>query len=95
MANLIDPIIIVDNGRIIFQHSMEEISRGIRVDRFEAEPTGDKALYVEKGLGGWFALMEGEDVHGAGVDLELLFNGVIQDPVRIENLVKGGLKNER
>ena len=93
VENLIDPIIIVDGGRIIFQHTLEEIARGVRVERFDREPSGPEILYAEKGIGGWFGLVAGEDTEDAGVDLELLFNGVIQDPAKIDGLIQGGMKN--
>jgi len=90
VENLIDPIIIVDKGKIIFQHTLEEISKGIRVEQFDSEPTGEDILYSEKGIGGWFALVAGEDEEGRGMDLELLFNGVTEDAGRINTLIKGG-----
>lgn len=90
VENLIDPIIIVDEGKIIFQHSLEEISNGIHVEQRDSEPGEGEVLYAEKALGGWFSLVAGADEEGRGIDLELLFNGVIQDADRINALIKGG-----
>ena len=95
VENLIDPIIIVDSGKIIFKHTLEEISRGIRVERFDSEPMGEGILYAEKSIGGWFGLVAEIDREEEGVDLELLFNGVIQDPERIETLIQGGMLDEQ
>ena len=90
VEELIDPIIIVDAGRIIFQSSMEDINSRLKfsIDTKERQDAG--VLYTEKGLGGWAVLEEGPDEQGAAVDLELLFNGVLKDPARIAGIMKGG-----
>jgi len=93
VEELIDPIIIVENGRIIFQNSLEEVNRGLKFSVSSQEKSGDGVLYSEKGLGGWAVLEEGPDEPGAAVDLELLFNGVLKEPERIARLMKGG-RNE-
>ena len=94
VENLIDPIIIVDEGQIIFQHSLEEISRGIHIRQYGAEPRESETLYAEKALGGWFGLSAGADEEGSGIDLELLFNGVIKDAAKINALIAGGTERE-
>ena len=90
VEKLIDPIIILENGKIIFKHSLEEINRALRFSVYESEITGDRILYSEKGLGGWAVMEEGPDDAGGAVDLELLFNGVLQNPGRIGELMKRG-----
>lgn len=94
VENLIDPIIIVEDGKIIFQHSLEAIGRGIHVRQYGGEPREAETLYAEKGLGGWFGLSAGADKEGAGIDLELLFNGVIKDADKINSLIAGGADRE-
>jgi ABC-2 type transport system ATP-binding protein len=92
VEELIDPIIIVENGRIIFQNSVEEINRGLKFSVSSRERVGGEVLYTEKGLGGWAVLEEGEDEPGAAVDLELLFNGVLKEPDRIARIMNQGGK---
>jgi ABC-2 type transport system ATP-binding protein len=94
VENLIDPIIIVEDGKIIFQHSLEAISKGIHIRQYGSEPEGDETLYAEKGLGGWFGLSAGADLEGTGIDLELLFNGVIKDASKINSLIAGGIERD-
>ncbi|MBI9103366.1 MAG: ABC transporter ATP-binding protein [Spirochaetales bacterium] len=89
VEKLIDPIIIVDNGKIIFKHSLEEINHALKFSVYSHEEEGDRILYSEKGLGGWAVMEAGPDEAGGAVDLELLFNGVLNDPKRISGLMKG------
>ena len=46
MENLIDPIIILDQGRIIFQQPMAEVMRRLSVRLEPLEPQGDSILFV-------------------------------------------------
>ena len=87
VEELIDPIIIVEGGRILFKYSIEEINRGLRFSVSTRETTGEQVLYSEKGLGGWAVLEEGADEPGGAVDLELLFNGVLREPERISRIL--------
>ncbi len=88
VEKLIDPIIIVENGKIIFKHTLEEVNSALKFSVYPREEEGSNILYSEKGLGGWAVLEEGPDETGAAVDLELLFNGVLNKPDRIETLMK-------
>jgi len=69
MENLIDPIIILDEGRIIFNQPLREAGTRLRT-------VVEAALYTEKTLGGWAVLrrnVDGEETH---IDMEILFNAV-------------------
>jgi len=89
MEDLIDPVIIVDNGAIIFNHSMAEVAGKISCSFSPFPPSGDKIIHSEKVPGGWAVLSEidGELGEGTGndgrlnsnnIDIEVLFNAVIQ-----------------
>ena len=56
MENLIDPIIILDEGRIIFNQPLREAGARLRTVIEAAEPADTEALYTEKTLGGWAVL---------------------------------------
>ena len=76
MENLIDPIIILDDGRIIFQQAMTAVAARIRAGIEATEPSDDRALYAEKTLGGYSVLRERAGEEETNVDLETLFNAV-------------------
>ncbi len=63
MENLIDPIIILDEGRIIFQQPLREVGTRLQASVESAEPADADALYAEKTLGGWAVLRR---EHGTG-----------------------------
>lgn len=92
MENLIDPIIIVEDGRIIFNHSMEEITENFSFELRESIPEGDEAVYYEKVLGGYFVAVRSSDDDGRAVDLEFLFNMVVSKGYGINDYIAGGTK---
>lgn len=78
MENLIDPITILEDGRIIFQHGLDEITSRIRVTHTPERP--DDALYAEQAMGGYAAVVPNGDGRDSRIDLELLFNAVTSNP---------------
>ncbi|MDX9802294.1 MAG: ABC transporter ATP-binding protein [Spirochaetia bacterium] len=94
MEDLIDPVIIVDNGTIIFNHSMEEVSEGLRYSFSPLQLSGDEIIHTEKVPGGW-AVISKNDGEGKSeqisddnnIDIEVLFNAVIQKHGIIENIL--------
>ena len=74
MEMLIDPIIIVEKGKIILNMSMDEIMSKYHMILQETEPQPGEALYWEKVLGGYTVVKEGPSAEGKIMDLEFLFN---------------------
>ena len=78
MENLIDPIIILHNGSVIFNDTVASVSDKYVLDLTTTQPSVDASMYVEKVLGGWMVLKErSEEEEGKPLDLETLFNVVI------------------
>ncbi|MBN2048936.1 MAG: ABC transporter ATP-binding protein [Spirochaetales bacterium] len=78
MENMIDPVIILDDGKIILNRNMNEISRRLSMKMFRNEPDETAVLYAEKVLGGYAAVVE-EPSDDHAVDLEILFNTVMRN----------------
>lgn len=74
MEMLIDPIIIVDKGKIILNKSMEEIMNSYHIEFQESEPEAGESVYFEKVLGGYTVVKEGPSDDSKNMDLEFLFN---------------------
>jgi ABC-2 type transport system ATP-binding protein len=74
VENLIDKIIILDNGSIIFQQTIAEISQKVN---FVFSPSNDVtgAIYSEATPGGYRAVTSGGTAE-TEIDIELLFNAV-------------------
>jgi len=86
MENLIDPIIILDEGKIIFQQPMYQVTRCLQVEVQMDQPSGDGVLYSEKTLGGYVVVRKNESGEETQLDLETLFNTVIANRDRIQEL---------
>ncbi|MGE4584578.1 MAG: ATP-binding cassette domain-containing protein [Sphaerochaeta sp.] len=79
MENLIDPIIILHDGSVIFNDTVASISDKYVLELTTVEPDTQNTAYVEKVLGGWMVLSERtEDKQGQPLDLETLFNVVVE-----------------
>ena len=89
MENLIDPIIIVDTGRIIFNASVAEVSARIAVDVQHEAPAGEEVLYSEKTIGGVTSVRKRTEGEETAIDLELLFNSVVSPDARVRALFEG------
>lgn len=81
MENLIDPIVVLEDGQIIFNQSVEEITSrlamGVGVDdRVDA-------IYSERTLGGFSMVHARRDEAATRIDLELLFNAITACPAEI------------
>lgn len=90
MENLIDPIIILDDGRIIFQQPLQEASRKLTAGLEREEPRDGSALYAEKSLGGWVVVREKSGGEETNIDLETLFNAVTTNREKVQALFAGG-----
>jgi len=93
LEHLIDPIVILEQGQIVFQHSVEEISGALAVrDAADVGPPDDgETIYTEpdSGIGAapagraLVAAARDAPLTEAAIDLELLFNSVVADHRRV------------
>jgi len=88
MESLIDPIIVLDEGHIIFNRSMEEITKNLafKVVRNGEEPEG--LLYGEEIMNGKAGIIENDGSEETRVNMELLFNGIINKGKEINHAFK-------
>ncbi len=86
MENLIDPIIVLDQGRIIFQQPMHEVSRRLTVELVQEQPAAESVLFADKTLGGYVVVRESRDEEESRIDLETLFNTVVTNRERVQAL---------
>jgi len=84
MENLIDPIMILEDGEIVFNRYTYEVSEQLSVTVQPEEP--EDALYTEKVLGGYAVIREKTGNEETQIDLELLFNAVIKNKERIQHI---------
>ena len=81
IESLIDLIVILHKGRVLFNHTVAEVSGNLRTSVSASRPEeGGGLLYTEATVGGFASVWKD---HGAGdgrLDLELLFKAVIANP---------------
>ncbi len=92
MENLIDPIVIVEDGKIIFNHTMEDVTSSLDLVLTDKQPAEGEAVYSEKVLGGWLCAVKSGEGSGREFDLEFLFNMVISCSDSLEAIIDGGSK---
>ena len=90
LESLIDPVIILDEGRIIFNQSNEEISNRLKISYRSGPPVPEEALFYEKTFEGYTVVMENHDHEDSRIDLETLFNTVINNSARISGIFQDG-----
>jgi len=94
MENLIDPIIIIDEGRVIFNESIEQVTDKLTVKKLSDEPEQNNVLYSEKEIDGYKVVMTNQDRDQTEIELETLFNTVVTNPEGIKSVFNGGNYNE-
>ena len=73
MEGLIDPVVIIDGGRIVLDAKLDQLARSIRIDTGVDVPPED-AIYAEEGISGYTVVVANDGKGEGHVDLEVLFN---------------------
>ena len=92
VESLIDPITILHEGKVLFEHSMADVNERLHMTRSSTPPAADAEglIYSEAAVGGYWAVWKGADVNGGPIDLEILFNTVISRPEVYTELFRSG-----
>jgi len=80
LDNLIDCVIIVDNGTLLLKASIGEIADKLCFKTLRQIGDGDSLLYVEESLKGFSVVQENTSQEESRVNLEHLFNAVTESP---------------
>lgn len=92
VENLIDPVIILDDGKILFNENMEMINKNLAVAT--GREINSHALYSEENLNGFTSVLQNETGVEGEIDLEILFNTVIASGERLQKIFKGEAADE-
>ncbi len=95
LQNIIDPVIILDDGKIVFHKELSSIAQKISIQLQQTKPTDDEVLYYEKGVGGYTVLTENHLGQDDDINIELLFNAIISNNPKLEKLVNAEVVNEK
>ncbi len=89
LENLIDPVIMIENGKIIFNHSIEEITGSLDFMKISnGELTPESVIYSEEIFGGRNIVVPNSGRSDTQVDFELLFNAVLNNHKEIIEQIK-------
>ena len=94
MSNLIDPIIILENGKIIFQENIMDIMKKLSFSIQNNPSESSETLYSERVPGGYRIVSENLDGDETDVDIEALFNTVVTNKEKMNNLFKNIKKSK-
>jgi ABC-2 type transport system ATP-binding protein len=86
LNNLIDSIIILEDSKILIQHSLEVVAERLCFATLPNVEYDSRVLYSEPSLRGYNAVFENSDQEESRVDLEQLFNAVMENPSRIQSI---------
>jgi len=80
LDNLIDQVIIVDNGQLLLNASISAISEKLSFKTVEEVPAGRPVLYEEDALKGKAIVVENSGKEQTKINLEHLFNAITENP---------------
>lgn len=90
MDNLIDPVIILHDGTVIFHHSLDDVSRNISVTFSRTIPEQHAYVHAEQVPGGFSIISRRtSNEPDTSIDLETLFNTAITVPDKLRESIGG------
>lgn len=75
LESIIDPIVILDAGKIVFNKSCDEIMKGYRFEQ-SSELNNEGLIYSEEKLGSYSSVRLNNQEDITNINLELLFNAI-------------------
>ncbi len=88
--NIIDPLIILDEGSVLLNSDMYSLSEKIKIDYRPEEPGDGEAIFSQKTPGGYAVVTANESGTVQDPDLEILFNAVVSNPDEFKLLLENG-----
>jgi ABC-type multidrug transport system, ATPase component len=81
---IIDQIVVVNEGKIVYQESTEDITRRLRFDIIPTLTGADGVIHHERCAMGHRVIVPATKGHESDIDLELLFNAIINKSIKTE-----------
>ena len=88
MEALIDPIIILDEGKVVFFEDCERVSEKLTITRLPKLPTDREPLYADPSFGGYTIVEENTTLSESNINLEILFKAVVGNKEKFYELFK-------
>lgn len=84
LENLIDVVVVLEKGQIIFKHSTAAISEKLRFVQDTKGATPEEVLYHEEAGGRKPGILRNISEQESRIDLEILFNGIVKNSAALE-----------
>ncbi len=91
VENLIDSVVVLDQGKITFDHSMSSVAQHLSFEIQSKQSLFPDVFFSEKTLNGYRVVKPNREKNESQVDLEMLFNAIVSDPKGINKLFEGGV----
>lgn len=88
LQSLLDMVVILEQGKIIFQESLVAIMKQLHFSISYQEPYGADVLYWERVPGGYFTIRSESEEDSLEPDIEVLFNAIISHPESFNDAFK-------
>ncbi len=89
LENLIDPIIILDRNQVLLNNSVQEITNKLLFSYTSHQP--EDTLYCEQTMQGYFSVSANEYGEESTLNIEALFNTVVNNRQKIKELFNSNL----
>jgi ABC-2 type transport system ATP-binding protein len=86
LHSLIDTVIVLDSGEIIFNETTDRIVQKLYFDIEEQMTESEKVLYREENIQGNRVIRENTEGMETNLDMELLFNAIVSNRTQIQSL---------
>jgi len=90
LEHLIEAVIVLDNGSIVVNRTMDDLTQKLKVEKCNDKEQAEAALYDEKVIDGYITVVENSSGEPGHIDMELLFNTIVANRDRIENVLSEG-----
>ena len=88
LSNLIESVIIIDNGKIIFSKDVFEVEEKILFTKSLSSDARSECIYSEMVTGGYVHLLPNHDGQPSEVELEAFFNAIVSNKESVQKLFK-------
>lgn len=92
---LLDHIVIMDSCRVVFSRTVADIQSHIKFVNSTEPGAAAKAVYSMPALGGLSAVLPNDDGTDTDINLELLFDFAMHNPVLLNNMFNQSEKSEK
>ncbi len=86
LDSLIDSITVMEGHEIVFNESIEEITKKLLFKVYDKNEKDETVIHSEDTLRGYYQVRENKTGEESKLDIELLFNAIIADKKRIKQI---------